>query len=300
MNRLGVVTVTFNSGSVLLPFLQCCLAQREIDFEVLIVDNASTDTTRHIATSLDDKRVVSLLLESNTGFAKASNIGIKHFLQRGFDRILLLNNDTEFSPTLFADLDGLMSKYDGRVITPRITFFDRPELNWYCGGHFAAPRGCTCFHDRYALPDAQQTSEVRAVEYAPACCLMVERSVFDEVGLLDERYFVYWEDGDLCMRLKKARIPILYSHGVVLAHKASSLTGGQTSDFSIRQFHKNQLYFVRKHFGPAMTFYTVIVMFAKSLVRALFRWDTWRQFRLRMVAMREGMRDHEDSRVAPK
>jgi GT2 family glycosyltransferase len=290
MTRVGVVTVTFNSAQVLQPFLDCVLAQRDIGFELLIVDNASADGTRQILGGIRDSRVKSLLNDANLGFAKASNQGIAHFLERGFDRVLLINNDTEFPAKLFADLDGLLQKHRGRVITPRITYFDRPELNWYCGGRFTPLRGMTGYHERAGLPDAEERAEVRAVEYAPACCLMVDRSVFEEVGLLDERFFVYWEDGDFCMRLKRAHVPLLYAPGIVLAHKASSLTGGQTSDFTIRQYHKNQMYFVRKHFGPVMLTYTFVVMILKSLLRVLFRGDTWRQFRLRMRAMADGLR----------
>lgn len=290
MKRIGVVTVTFNSESVLQPFLRCCLAQRAVDFELLVVDNASSDATRQLLSRVDDPRVRCLFNDANLGFARASNQGIADFLQRGFDRVLLINNDTEFAPDLFAELDRLLSKHGGRVITPRITFFERPELNWYCGGRFTALRGITGFHERYGLPDTGEGNEIRVVEYAPACCLMVDRSVFGEIGLLDEQYFVYWEDGDFCMRLKEARIPLLYAPRTVLAHKASSLTGGQTSDFSVRQYHKNQMYFVRKHFGPAMLAYTLTVMTLKSLLRVLFRGDTWRQFRLRLRAMAEGLR----------
>jgi GT2 family glycosyltransferase len=291
MNRIGVVTVTFNSGSVLQPFLRCCLEQTGANFEMLVIDNASADATREILSGVAYPRVRSLFNTENLGFAKASNQGITHFLERGFDRVLLINNDTEFPADLFAQLDRLLSKHRGRVITPRITFFDRPDLNWYAGGRFTAVRGITGYHDRYALPDRGESNEIRVVEYAPACCLMVDGSVFRQIGLLDERYFVYWEDGDFCMRMKKAGIELLYAPGTVLAHKASSLTGGQTSDFTIQQYHKNQIYFVRKHFGPVMLGYTVAVMVLKGLLRVVFRGDNWRQFRLRLGAMAEGLRN---------
>jgi len=288
--RIGIVTVTFNSEKVLRPFLRCCLAQRHADCRLLVVDNASSDGTRQIISEFNERDFDVILNDANVGFAAASNQGIRHFLRLGFERILLLNNDTEFGPTLVADLDRLLAAHQGRVITPRITFHDRPDLNWYCGGRLVLLRGVTGFHDRYRMPNRPEACEVRAVEYAPACCLMVDRSVFEEIGVFDERYFVYWEDVDFCMRLKRARVPILYAPGIVVAHKASSLTGGATSDFSIFQYHHNQVYFVRKHFGPLMLAYTVPVMIIKGLLRVALRGDSWQQFRKRLQAMMAGLR----------
>lgn len=288
MNRIGIVTVTFNSGAVLRPFLESCLAQQGANFQVLVVDNASSDDTRQILAGVHDDRVVTLLNDDNLGFAKASNQGIAYFRERGFERILLLNNDTEFAPDLFAALDRALTEQGGRVITPRICFFDRPDLNWYCGGHFRLLLGVTGFHEHSAEPDRGE-KEIRAVEYAPACCLMVDKSVFEQVGVFDENFFVYWEDGDFCWRLRRAGIDVLYAPGIVLLHKASALTGGGTSDFTIRQYHRNQVYFVRKHFGRSVLAYTLGVMCIKGLLRVLFRGDSWRQYKLRLEAMREGL-----------
>jgi len=288
LNRIGVVTVTYNSGAVLRPFLRSCLAQQDADFQLLVIDNASSDDTRQILAEIADPRVVTMLNDANLGFAKASNQGIDYFMQLGFERVLLINNDTEFAPSLFAELDRLLIEKNARLITPRIVFFDQPQLNWYCGGHFRLLLGATGFHERYAQPDRGER-DVRAVDYAPACCLMVDTTVFSQIGVFDEQFFVYWEDVDFCWRLRQAGIDLLYAPQPVLAHKASALTGGGMSDFSIRQYHRNQMYFVRKHLGRGMLAYTAAVMCFKGILRVLFRGDTWRQFKWRQQAMREGL-----------
>jgi len=299
LSKVGVVTVTYNSAGVLEPFLQCCLRQNDACFELLIVDNASTDNTRAIVQACKDERVRALFNVTNLGFATASNQGIRHFLERGFDRILLINNDTEFPATLLASLDRTLTENGGAAVTPRITLNDAPHSIWYCGGHFTWVSGGSFALDRSVDAATEAEKPVVRTEFAPACCLLVDREVFAAIGYFDEDYFVYWEDADFCYRMLGANLPLIYAPGIEIAHKVSSLTGGLESDFFVRYYHRNQMYFVRKHSSLVMLLYTVAVTVAKSLLRIPLRGDSWSRFRLRMRSMVEGLRLPVRASVAP-
>ena len=284
MSRLGVVTVTYNSGSVLAPFLACCARQQGVDFVLVVVDNASKDQTRALLERTDRTRMQVLLNEANLGVAEGNNQGIEIALAHGCDRILLLNNDTEFGPTLFADLTRSLEANGCDALTPRIVFHDDPASNWFVAGEFKYVWGPDARHETMATP----RSVAYAISYAPTCCMIVRDSVFAHIGLMDAAYFVYWDDTDFCLRMQRAGLRLMCDTSLSMSHKVSSLTGGTTSDFFIRYHHRNQVYYVRKHFGLVVLAYTLLMSILKAAIRVPLRGDTLRQFGLRLRSMVEG------------
>jgi hypothetical protein len=92
--------------------------------------------------------------------------------------------------------------------------------------------------------------------------------VFDDVGLMDEKYFVYWDDTDFCLRALRRGVPMFLLPELVLLHKVSSLTGGEESDFAIKYGVRNRLYYVRKHL-PLFTPLAVAYIAGRTAARAL-------------------------------
>jgi GT2 family glycosyltransferase len=87
------------------------------------------------------------------------------------------------------------------------------------------------------------------VDFAPGCCLGVSRQVLERVGLLDESFFVYWEDTDFCLRLKTYGIPLFYLPEPSLRHSAGAASGGEFSPAYIRLYYRSYMQLLRKHFG---------------------------------------------------
>jgi GT2 family glycosyltransferase len=79
--------------------------------------------------------------------------------------------------------------------------------------------------------------------------MLVHQSVFNDIGLMDEIYFVYFDDTDFCWRLKQAGIIIGYTPAISLVHKVGGSTGGTQSPFTARMTSRNRLYYLKKHFG---------------------------------------------------
>lgn len=289
MSRLGVVTVTYNSGSVLEPFLDCCASQRGQEQLLVVIDNASRDATREILARRGTPEMRIVLNEANLGVAEGNNQGIRIALEAGCDRVLLINNDTEFGPTLFADLARALTACGGDALTPRIVYHDRPDLDWFSGGGFRYFWGPDARHDEPSGVPGVGRAAPRRIGYAPTCCMIVERRVFDRIGLMDERYFVYWDDTDFCLRMQRAGLALFCDPSISMSHKVSSLTGGTMSDFFIRYHHRNQVYYVRKHFGPLVLAYTLMMSTLKAAIRVPLRGDSLRQFRLRIRSMGEGL-----------
>ena len=104
MDKIGLVTITYNSEKVIEPFLECVWKQTHNNLHLYVIDNASTDSTLSIIEEEEDSRLKVVKNESNFGVAKANNQGIKRAIADGCNQILIINNDVEFEEALIAKL----------------------------------------------------------------------------------------------------------------------------------------------------------------------------------------------------
>lgn len=287
---LGVITVTFNAAKFLRPFLACCLSQNYRNFELLVIDNCSTDDTLNVLSEVMDPRVHVVRNEDNIGYSAACNQGARYFLGRGVCEVLFINNDTEFTPDLFGSLLALRAQHNADAITPRVSFAEDPSINWYAGGRLTFWKGFQGEHLGEGKRNDPTDVEPRWTPVAPGCCVLFASATFERIGLFDPRYFVYFEDTDYFIRMARAGLRLLYAPRIVIAHKISLSTGGPQSDFSIRYYQRNQLYLLRKHFGLVTITLQVILLVLKASLRLLMRRDTIRQFALRLSSLGEGLR----------
>lgn len=247
--KIGVVTVTYNSGTVIDEFVGCLLRQTQRDFIAYFVDNASSDDTRERVTHCPDPRIVLLANKDNVGVAEGNNQGIRAALEAGCDYVLFINNDTTFEDTLIQDLVQGLEVYCCDMMAPKILFFDEPERIWCAGGGFDRLKGYAGIHYGAGEVDCGQFNVPRRVQHAPTCCLLVRCSVFERIGMMDKLYFVYIDDTDFCFRASQAGCELMYLPSARLFHKVSRLTGGPSSPFSVRYCTRNHIYFILKNLG---------------------------------------------------
>jgi GT2 family glycosyltransferase len=238
---IGVVTVTFNSADVLPDFIES-LTSQPAPFRLYAVDNASSDGSVEVLRRFDDQRIVVLEQSSNLGIAVGNNVGIARALSDGCDWVLLLNNDTVFGPDLFARMVETAIDSDAGIVVPSIRYFDDPEDVWFEAARYDRWRGSVPVECPPRRPP-----DVVAIECASTCCALVRPAVFETIGVMDERYFVYWDDTDFFYRADQAGIRILLDSRIRILHKVSSLTGGGESEFSQVERTKNRVIFIRKH-----------------------------------------------------
>lgn len=294
-SRIGVVTVTYNSGSVLAPFLQCAFQQTHSEFILFAVDNASQDNTLHLLQECNDERLRVIGNLDNRGVAAANNQGIRAALEAGCQTVLLINNDTEFPEDLFARLYIALDENQYDMTTGKMLYFDPSDLIWCAGGWLNRKRFFGALHYGMGEKDVGQYNEARRVTYAPTCCLLVRRSVFDRVGMMDSKYFVYSDDVDFLYRCLQQNLSLWYIPDAKLYHKVSSLTGGDDSEFAIRYMTRNRMYFLRKHLPMWKTLlWGVHFMAFTAPKHLLLGHDSIRIWRLRCTSVLEGLRmDHD-------
>jgi GT2 family glycosyltransferase len=286
--RIGVVTVLFNSSTVLAGFLRSLACQEYSGFHVWAVDNASSDDSVARVRAQGDGFTV-IANEKNLGVAAGNNQGIQAALDAGCDFVLLLNNDVEFGPELFRMLVEGIDENRCDMTAPMMYYFDRPRVIWAAGGKFQPPFGYRCYHMQDGIEDVGQFREPARVEHAPTCCVLFKRTVFDTVGFMDERYFVYHDDTDFMLRCWKAGQRLFLLPDAKLRHKVSSLTGGRESEFSIRLGTRNRVFMLTKFLGRICGAPFVALLAMTYLVRWLRGGDSVERYALKRRSLCEGL-----------
>ena len=205
--------------------------------QIVVVDNSPVpDGT--LQRKLKGQKGIKLISTlQNTGFAKGNNLGIKYGLKRGYQLFLLLNNDVLVSRHFLQHL--LATEADMAV--PKIYFakgyefhknqYQANELGkviWFGGAEFDW-NNIYAKHIGMDEVDTGQYNQSQSIEFANFCCVLITKEVFKAIGLLDEKYFLYWEDGDFSVRAKQAGFKIIYQPKAVIWHKNSGSSGAGSS-----------------------------------------------------------------------
>ncbi len=277
MDKIGLVTITYNSAEVLKPFLDCVWAQTHQNIILYVVDNSSKDPTLKILSAESDSRLFLIENDSNYGVAKANNQGILKAIEDECDQVLIINNDVEFETTLVEKLLKVQADHKCSLASPKMMYFDDPENIWYAGSWFNKSKGYLPLHRGIRELDKGQYDKIVEVEYAPTCCLLAKKEVFEDIGLMNEKYFVYFDDTDFSYRIwKDGRHKMFYFPFVEFYHKVGSLTKSfdkeekriYRSDFFIKQNTRNHIFFL-KQIGGLFSYSFIFWLFFKNNIRFL-------------------------------
>lgn len=293
--KVGVVTVTFNSAHVVEDFLSSLTAQSHQDYTLYVVDNASTDGTCSWLSNHIPPGSVLLQNAHNAGFAEATNQGILRALADGCDAALLINNDVVFESNLLERLIEGHREHGCQIAAPLMYYHQPPNKIWAAGGSLQ-PRLARSLHRGSGQLDSARYASPCKISFAPFCCVLIMRSVFEQIGLLDTRYFTYAEDTDFMYRCVKADIAAWYIPEARLWHKVSSLTI-PLSPFAFHYGARNKAYFLGKHFSRSYQTICNLLFPTYFLLRHLLGLETRERCRLRLRAWAEGKRLVEESRL---
>jgi len=286
--RVGIVTVTYNSTLVIAEFMQSVLAQTHREFVLYVIDNASADATLKLVSEYEDPRIIALSNQNNVGVAEGNNIGIRAALRDGCSSVMLVNNDTVFGPTLLAELINGLERQRCEIVVPKTLYFDDPSKIWSAGGYLSWFRA-SARHFGFNRKDDGRFDRPRQVNYNPTCCMLVKAEVFGRVGLMDPKYFVYFDDADFCLRAHRAGIRLFYIPTGRLLHKVSSLTGGDETEFVTRYCTRNHVYYVRKNFSQWQALLYLGLFQGYIFAKYLLVWKSLNRFWLAQKAFRAGL-----------
>ena len=276
--KIGIVSVTYNSSLFIDQFIDSVQKQNYDNFHTYIIDNYSQDdTVDKLKHRCSEPSLFTVIENSNNvGIAAGNNQGIFMALEDGCEWVLLLNNDTIFHDDFLHKMKSECIQRNLLVGVPKI-YFDYPERHiWYGGGGFKSTRGHTGYHTGFGELDRGQCDAAGFVDYSPTCAMLVHRSVFYESDLMDETYFVYFDDTDFCWRLRKIGISIGYIPIASLVHKVGGSTGGTTSLFTCAITARNRVYFIRKHISLVAAIAWASIFISYYFIRYALRGDLHR------------------------
>ena len=245
---LSVVIVNWNTEALLQACVQSLFRSPPPGaLEVTVVDNASSDNS--VASLRRSWPAVHLIENTrNVGFARANNQGIA--VSRG-RYILLLNSDTLVPPNALRQLADFMDEHpEAGAVGPRLIRPDGCPQPFAFGGDptplYLLRRGLSLLLLRRPLHD-WNTNLVQSVDWVSGACLWLRRQALEQAGPLDEAIFMYFEDNDLCLRLRQCGWKIYYNPQVSIAHLGSqslkqNLAAQKAYDASLKHFY-------RKHYG---------------------------------------------------
>jgi GT2 family glycosyltransferase len=185
----------------------------------------------------------------NDGFTGGNNLGLRAALERATDYLFLLNNDTVVEPGLLEKLVAPMEADRGiGIIGPAMLYHKEPNIIWWAGSHIDW-RGRP---HHYGDGDAIETLDMRMREtgYVCGCGMLIRRAVLDQLGLLDSRFFIYYEEADLCARARRAGWKIMFLPSARLWHKVSRVIAMVGNDFGTYHSGRNRLLYLWKNGNP--------------------------------------------------
>jgi hypothetical protein len=264
--NVSVIILNWNGWQDTLACVESCHRLDWPNFNIVVVDNASTDGSEELLRqNLAD--VVIIQSGANLGFAGGNNVGIRHALECKADYVWLLNNDAVADPQALTALVECMEKHrDVAIAGSKIFYHAEPRKIWSAGGLWE--KGRLHLRQRGANQvDQGQFEELCEIDSVSGCSMLVRSTFIEKIGLMDEEYFLYWEDSEWCARFRSRGYKVLFVPSSKVWHKVSVST--RQSSFS--QYY----YYTRNGFSflwendffllPIFGFYNLLFGF-KSMI----------------------------------
>ncbi len=261
-NKVTIIIPNYNGLKFMEPCFKALRAQSDQNFELLVVDNGSSDGS---VEWLKDHQIPSIFLEENTGFSGAVNVGIRESVT---PYVILLNNDTE------PEIDYVREMVKAIERSPKIFSVSSKMIQLYHKGLMDdAGDMYSVLGWAYQRGVGQKSSGYkRACRVFSACAgaAIYRREVFDKIGGFDEDHFAYLEDIDVGYRAKICGYENWYCPKAVVYHVGSGTSGSKYNSFKVKLAARNNLYLNYKNMPLLQLLFNLLPILAGMAVKYLF------------------------------
>jgi len=291
MPRVMIIVLNWNG---LADTLACLASLARLDYpahEVVVVDNGSTDDSV-AAVRATYPRVTLIETGENLGYVGGNNVGLEYARAMGADYALLLNNDTEVAPDFLRLLvEAAEANPATGIVGPTIYYFDRPNVVWSAGGDIDWRRGRTRMIGLDEVDQGQFGHTLRPVDFVTGCAMLIKMSLVEQVGLLDARFFAYYEETEWCVRAARAGFKILHVPQAKIWHKI--LPEDREASPQVQYYMtRNRLLLLKlSETGAVPWLNTLLFDYGRTLVSWTLR-PKWRDKFLQRHAMLQAIRDY--------
>ena len=241
-----IIIVNWNRPDDTIACLRSVAAMNYPSYSTIVVDNGSSDDS---APRIKAAFPAIEMIESpqNLGFAGGNNLGIRRAMQQGAEAVLLLNNDTTVDPQLLTAFSEARQRHaDGAAFSAKLYHFDDPD-RLCMGVPEWDPQTASFLYDGPREIDNERFSKIRRMAYASGCAMFIPCDRIHQLGLLDDRFFCYYEDIEWSSRASRAGLHLYYVPGAKVWHKVSSSTGGNDSPMAHYFRTRNRLLWSSMH-----------------------------------------------------
>ena len=247
---ISIITVNYNGLDLTIELLKSIENQSYTHTEIFVVDNASREDPS-LFFQKNYPKVKCIRSEKNLGFAGGNNLAVKE--AKG-DFLFFINNDAEITEGCLQKLLHLFEeKPKLGIVSPLLLYYNESKAQ---GSDLIQYAGTTRVHPMTARNktigekewDLGQFKTATPSAYAHGAAMMIKREVVDNVGLMFEEFFLYYEELDWCERIRRAGYEIYLEPRAKVYHKESA-TVGAMSTLKTYYINRNRIYFMRRNFG---------------------------------------------------
>lgn len=269
---IAIVLLNWNTPTLTLACVSSLIKFNNPDlFDIIIADNGSTDNSL----TLFKEHFPDLIYidnQENLGFAAGNNRALQVAIDKGYQFSLLLNTDAFVKDDIITPLLEYACLYkDVGIVQPAIYWASQPEKLWNGGGRLNTLIGRT--HSSTNKKN-DQNNEIKSIDWATGCCMLIRNEVLSRVGLFNEHYFLYYEDVDLSLRFVKNSYPIHYYPEAKVYHIAGASGKKEITTSNEGVIHpiihyynaRNKIWLLRSHtknmFLPTVILYNSVYYLA--------------------------------------
>lgn len=271
---VSIITINYNESGVTMDMLESLNDLAYDNVEVIVVDNASpNDNPEVIKERFPNVNLVKS--KENLGFAGGNNLGVK--VAKG-EYLLFINNDTIVPKDFIGPLvETLENDHSIGMVSPKIKFHWDASLIQYAGytpmSHWTIRNNSIGYHqkDNGAYDQPGETESIHGA------AMMVPKRIVDEVGMMTEIYFLYYEEHDWAEIIKRAGYKVYYQPQSYILHK-ESLATGKFSPLKTYYISRNRIVFARRNFKPVQLFVSLLFQAFVSIPKNTLTFIAKRQF----------------------
>lgn len=243
MYIFSIIIVNFNTKNLLKNCLSSIFNNyKSSDFEIIVVDNNSQDSSvTMLKNEFADNKIKLITNNRNIGFGAANNQGAT--MARG-EYLFFLNSDTIIKENILIPLRHFLDSYENiGIIAPKLLLEDGSEQQHAYGGF---PTLFSVIADKFKKKKIKNSQPFEA-DWISGAALIIKRDIFNKINGFDEKFFMYFEDIDLCKRVKDLGYKVMVFPKIAVIH----LGGKSLNKFSKRKeyYYKSQDYYYKKHYG---------------------------------------------------
>ena len=238
MARAAIIICTYNKKEYVLKCLASLFEQTWQDFDIIVVDNASSDGTSEAVMDAYGSKVTLRRTDENLGGTGGFNTGMEQALSGDYEYLALLDSDVVLDRECLGRMVALLGEEKNiGILGSKILKMDLPDIIQEFGPMLNMENVSFEVRDRGEKEDIP-LPDVKDCDYVPACALMVRRSVADQIGMMPDGNFIYYDDIEWCMRCRQAGFRVAVSNLAKVWHKGGA--GIDKTTFSVYYINRNK------------------------------------------------------------